>query len=493
MIDERSLDLFKKRLVPVPKEMEFFDEEMFHINNGCQVELIAPVEMASMVASCFRNYWKAEPQITCQAGGDGIKAEGYQLSVNEKRIRIEAADIAGVRNALKTVRQLAEPERGVLYFSEYIVPACEIKDEPAIPFRGVHLCWFPETPAFEIEKQIRLAAYFKFNAIVLEPWGVFPFESHPEFCWKDYAVPRGEFKRLIALGKDLGVTFIPQINLFGHASFARFSSGKHAILDFHPELQSLFEPDGWSWCLTNPETIKVLENLVCELHEFFGNPPYFHIGFDEAHDAFSCSACRKVNIEDTIAGHIGKFRDLLAERGARTMMWHDMLLTEGDPRWKGYYAFGNPDTPNLLNKIPKDMILCDWEYNYPLDEGQTEPDWRTSLYLKEQGFDVFVCPWLSEQGTISIGKMAGRENLPGYLMTTWHANHSGNMLKEFVYGSMASWRGADCPEIAGRSASQCALTPLLRQIVWDMEITDYEQTGTSRNQISPYNTPEVVA
>ena len=493
MIDERSLDLFKKRLVPVPKEMEFFDEEMFHINNGCQVELIAPVEMMSKVASIFRNFWKAEPQVTYQAGGDGIKAEGYQLSVNEKRIRIEAADIAGVRNALKTVRQLAEPERGVLYFSEYIVPACEIKDEPAIPFRGVHLCWFPETPSFEIEKQIRLAAYFKFNAIVLEPWGVFPFESHPEFCWKDYAVPRGEFKRLIALGKELGVTFIPQINLFGHASFARFSSGKHAILDFHPELQSLFEPDGWSWCLTNPETIKVLEDLVCELHEFFGNPPYFHIGFDEAHDAFSCSACRKVNIEDTIAGHINKFRDLLAKRGARAMMWHDMLLTEGDPRWKGYYAFGNPDTPNLLNKIPKDMILCDWEYNYPLDEGQTEPDWRTSLYLKEQGFDVFVCPWLSEQGTISIGKMAGRENLPGYLMTTWHANHSGNMLKEFVYGSMASWRGADCPEFSGRSASQCALTPLLRQIVWDMEITDYEQTGTSRNQISPYNTPEVVA
>lgn len=495
MIDERSLDLFKKRLVPVPREMEFFDNELFHIKNGCQVELIAPVEMESTVVANFRNYWKVEPQITYQAGGEGIKAEGYHLSVNESRIRIEAADLNGVRNALKTVRQLAEPERGVLYFSEYIVAPCEIKDEPALAFRGIHLCWFPETPAFEIEKQIRLAAYFKFNAVVLEPWGIFPYESHPEFCWQDHVVPRGEFKRLIALGRELGVTLIPQINLFGHAAWSRIASAKHAILDFHPELQSLFEPDGWSWCLTNPETIKVLTDLVCELHEFFDNPPYFHIGFDEAHDAFSCAACRKVNLEDTIVGHIKNFHDLLASRGARTLMWHDMLLTEGDPRWKGYYAFGNPDTPGLLERLPKDMILCDWEYNYPHSEDQTEPDWRTSLYLRDQGFDVLVCPWLSVEGTVSFGRMAARENLAGYLMTTWHMNHSWNMMKEFLYGSMVAWRGEDChlKDITFRSAGQCALAPLIRQVVWDMGITDYRQTGTSQNQISCYNTPEVHA
>jgi hypothetical protein len=72
-------------------------------------------------------------------------------------------------------------------------------------------------------------------------------------------------------------------------------------------------------------------------------------------------------------------------------------------------------------------------------------------------------------------------------------NHSWNLLREFVYGGMAAWCGADCPDIVFRSAGQCALAPLMRQIVWDMDITDYEQTGTSRNQISSYNTPEVNA
>lgn len=493
MIDERSAELLKKRLLPIPRKIEFFDGENYHIKNGCQVELIAPAGTEKLVSSTFRDYWKMEPQITYQAGGDGIKAEGYSLSVNEARIRIEASDVAGVRNALKTLRQLAETERGVLYFSEYIVVPCEIKDEPSIPFRGVHLCWFPETPAFEIEKQIRLAAYFKFNAVVLEPWGVFQYESHPEFCWSEYAVPRAEFKRLIALGKELGLTMIPQINLFGHASWSRGGTAKHATLDFHPELQSLFEPDGWSWCLTNPATIQVLTDLVCELHEFFGNPPYFHIGFDEAHDAFACSNCRKVDVEDTIAAHINKFHDLLAARGARTLMWHDMLLTEGDPKWRGYYAFGNPASPDLINKIPKDMIICDWEYGFSVEEGQEEPDWRTSLYFKEKGFDVFVCPWLNTKGTVSFGKAAGREKLPGYLMTTWHMNHSNNLIFEFAHGGMAAWLGADCPPVNHRAAAQGATAPALRQIVWDMNITEYEQTGSARNQISSYNTPEIHA
>lgn len=493
MIDDRSLNHLKNRLVPYPNNVEFFDGEFFRIRNGCQVELAVPAGLESMVVNTFRNNWKMEPQITNYPANDGIKAEGYLLSVNENRLRIEAGDVAGVRNALNTIRQLAETERGVKYFSEYIVIPCEIKDEPAMSFRGVHICWFPETPVFEIEKQIRLASYFKFNAVVLESWGVFPYESHPEFCWAEKAVPRCEFKRILALGKELGLTMIPQINLFGHASWARGGSGKHTTLDFHPELQSLFEPDGWSWCLTNPETVSVLKDLVCELHEFFGNPPYFHIGFDEAHDAFSCAVCRKSDIEDVIANHIQTFRDLLADRGARAMMWHDMLLTEGDPRWKGYYAFGNPYTKGLLERIPSDMVICDWEYNYPYDEKeQKEPDWCTSRYFKEKGFDVLVCPWLNTEGTLSFGKMADREKLYGYLMTTWHRNHSNDMVFEYLYGAMAAWMGNNCPPIHPRSSTQAAAA-MVRQIVWDMQITEYDRTGNCRYQISPFNTPEVRA
>ena len=81
MIDDRSLNHLKNRLVPYPNNVEFFDGEFFRIRNGCQVELAVPAGLESMVVNAFRNNWKMEPQITNYPANDGIKAEGYLLSV----------------------------------------------------------------------------------------------------------------------------------------------------------------------------------------------------------------------------------------------------------------------------------------------------------------------------------------------------------------------------------------------------------------------------
>ena len=71
--------------------------------------------------------------------------------------------MAGLLNAFKTLRQLAEVQRGTEKVTGYFLVQCEINDAPAMEFRGIHLCIFPETPLWDIEKQIRLAAYHKFN------------------------------------------------------------------------------------------------------------------------------------------------------------------------------------------------------------------------------------------------------------------------------------------------------------------------------------------
>ena len=277
--------------MPVPQAMEVRSGQ-FDIADGCKIVLRSNTDESATVVDVFAASWNARPQVSFEKVELPIVADGYGLTVAEDACTIGASSKSGVLNALNAMRQLVESERGVMTSSKWHVPCVEINDFPSLAFRGMHICWFPETPAWEIEKLIRLAAYFRYNYIVLESWGVVKLESHPEFCWDEFAVRKDEIRRLVRLCRSLGVTLCPQVNIFGHATASRVNSSKHVLLDAHPEYAPLFEADGWTWCISNPFTRKYLSDIVLEFQELFGNPPYFHIGCDEAYNAGNCSLCQ---------------------------------------------------------------------------------------------------------------------------------------------------------------------------------------------------------
>ena len=171
--------------------------------------------------------------MTIKEAASTIIADGYRLKVTRDLCRIEASDLGGIGNALKTVRQIGESERGVLNSLQDNVPCVELEDFPVLPFRGMHFCLLPEYPAGRLERDIRLAAYYKFNYAVIESWGVLRLDRHPEYSWDEYHITADEMRRLVKVGKELGITLIPQINLLGHASASRHGSGKHVLLDQH--------------------------------------------------------------------------------------------------------------------------------------------------------------------------------------------------------------------------------------------------------------------
>ena len=49
-----------------------------------------------------------------------------------------------------------------------------------------------------------------------------------------------------------------------------------------------------------------------------------------------------------------------------------MLVTRGDPRWDGYIACGREyhGLSELYRELPKDIIICDWQYDYPQKDGK---------------------------------------------------------------------------------------------------------------------------
>jgi hypothetical protein len=185
-------------------------------------------------------FGKFAPQVSGAKGETSMMGdEEYRITIDEGGVKVTAKSLQGVRYALYTLRQLAIPSRGTEKVEGWIVPKSEIEDKPEMEFRGMHLCWFRETKAWEIERQIRLAAYYKFNHLILESWGVYKSEKHPWYGWKDGWLTASECRRLAATAKDLGVTIIPFFNIFGHARAARGKAGKHAALDLSPKYQPL--------------------------------------------------------------------------------------------------------------------------------------------------------------------------------------------------------------------------------------------------------------
>ena len=194
---------------------------------------------ADWVRRKVRAWWKADVRVEKAEPGSAsaLLVGAYRISATPGRVSLEAAGLQGVRYAMYTLRQIAERDSEGETVRYCRLPALEVEDAPTMAFRGIHLCWFPEIKASLIERQIRLAAYYKYNYAVIESWGVFASERHPWFAVRDAPMTVAEIRRLKTIADDLGIVLVPQLNVFGHAACSRAKGGKHVVLDVHPERQ----------------------------------------------------------------------------------------------------------------------------------------------------------------------------------------------------------------------------------------------------------------
>ncbi len=278
-----------------------------------------------------------------------------------------------------------------------LFPSCKhtVEEEAGepLPVRGMAV----ETPKPDalgrcltfIEEELVRA---HFNLLILRVDWNYAYESHPELSDPN-PLKLEDVKRIVALCREHGIRLVPQINLLGHQSWAKQNLAllrEYPQFDENPSVKTENysewpNPDRLyckSYCPLHPEVHDVVFAVVDEVCDAF-EADAFHAGMDEVFylGEEECPRCHDKDKADLFAGEVTLIRNHLAGKGRQLMIWGDRLIdgrTTGIGEWEASYN----DTWPAIDRIPKDVFICDWHY---------ERADLTAAYFALKGFSVATC------------------------------------------------------------------------------------------------------
>lgn len=436
--------MYQKNLYPTPKSVIENGSERFVFGasvqasvSGLQSDCVKRIKYLWNRFSCTASELNVTPAadgfrfVIGDASAELADGDSYAIQAGQSGVCVVGRDSASLMDGIKTLMQLICPDVLTEGQESLYITAAVIHDSPELPFRAIHICLFGGTKLWEIEKAIHLAGFMKMTHVILEFWGTFPYACIPS--WKDRTFNREDLRVLVELVKSYGMEVIPMINHLGHAPQSRGRNGRHVVLDANPRLERLFEPDGWTWCVSNPDTYKLLAEMRAEMTEFCGEGKYFHLGFDEADSFATCDRCRTREPHELLAEYVNRLTDDLCKAGRRPIMWHDMLIRRTDFP-EGCYMEANGhfhNTDRAIDLIDRRILMADWNYAYR--DGYNP----TTSYFIGKGFDTVICPWDNRENIRSISLDAAKYGAFGMIMTTWH--HLPNFLNAASYWGNCAW------------------------------------------------------
>jgi hypothetical protein len=143
----------------------------------------------------------------------------------------------------------------------------------------------------------------------------------------------------------------------------------------------------------------------------------FHVGMDEVFLIASdqCPRCRGKDPAELFAKAVNDYHaHLVGRRGVEMLMWGDRLLDDAVTGYGKWEASQNGTAP-AIDKIPQDIIICDWHYGLR----QAYP---SVLYFQQKGFRVVSASWKDKQAALAFLDYARRtatERWLGHMGTTW--------------------------------------------------------------------------
>jgi hypothetical protein len=274
----------------------------------------------------------------------------------------------------------------------------------------------------------------KVNTLVVQIEYHYQFKSYPELT-DSFALSNADVKKIVSVCKKNNIRVIPQIDLFGHQSWANHNGKLLRVYPQFDETPDIKMPEIYVWpnadnlycksyCPLHPDLHPVLFAVIDELCDAFESDA-FHAGMDEVFyiGDDKCPRCGGKDKAELFAGEVRTIHDHLAKTGREMWIWGDRLLdgrTTGLGEWEGSFS----DTYRAIDMIPKDVVICDWHY---------ERADKTAVYFAMKGFRVITCAWRNPATAViqindllsfrreSTGDMQAR--FLGVMETTWTRTH----------------------------------------------------------------------
>lgn len=440
--------MYLSNLYPTPKTFTENEDARFTFGGAVTAKVSGlDSQTAERVKTLWHRFSCDACELSLAEGGEGFRftlgradctldaGDEYAIHADPAGVCVVGRDSAGLLNGIKTLVQLICPIELAEGKEAFYVTAADIHDAPAMGMRAIHICIFLGTKLYTIEQAIHLAGFLKFTHVILEFWGTFRYDCQPALYWEDRSFTKSELRELVTLANSYGMEIIPMINHFGHATQSRGGNGRHVTLNRNPRLSRLFEPDGWTWCISNPDTYKLLSEMRAEQMEWAGNGSYFHLGFDEAGSFGTCDVCRKRVPHELVAEFINRLTEDVCQTGRRPILWHDMFIRR-DQFPEGCYMEANGhNTWGALDLLDRRIVMADWNYAYQNGFNPTTP------YFIEKGFDTVICPWDNHENIRSITADVQKYGAMGVIMTTWH--HLPSFLANGAYWANCAWSAGD--------------------------------------------------
>lgn len=298
-----------------------------------------------------------------------------------------------------------------------------------------------------IKEFIDFAVNSGFNAIFLYLEGRIKTTAFP-FPPANQSYTPEQMREIAGYAAQRNIDVIPAIQTLAHAELFL----QYKAMQSMSELRDTGGAGRWSgicstpnsFCPSSEETKSFQEHYLTELAEIFPSR-YFSTGLDEAWHIGICELCRRHS-----GGQGGIFADhikwlhavITGKLGRKMLIWDDMFQ---------HY-------PEVLELIPKDIILCVWHYDAVMHFprwhfGTRERIDKLNLYAKH-GFESIICPAdYTLRNTTSFTRYAGRRPCAGGLLTIWEKSDC------FYYESFPViayagylWQGMNCEEAFSAAA-----------------------------------------
>ena len=340
-------DLAKENLIPKPAKLQATgssfewtqktaiyvqagNEEIKQIGNYL-ANLIAPATgFKTAVKSADNASNKKGISLVLSEKLESLGEEGYKLSIDEKRVVLEAYQLAGLFRGVQTIRQLlpAKIESDQLQAGPWEIASGTIEDSPQYGYRGAMLDVVRHFFSVEdVKRYIDLIAAYKMNILHLhltddQGWRI-EIKSWPKLTTHGGSTQVGggkggyytqeEYAEIVKYAQDRYITVIPEIDMPGHTNAALAS---YAELNADNKARELYTGTkvGFSTLATNKEiTYKFIDDVIRELAALTPGE-YIHIGGDESH----------VTKKDDYIKFVNRVQKIVNAHGKKMIGWADV-------------------------------------------------------------------------------------------------------------------------------------------------------------------------